>query len=113
MAGLVGSQDFWIVGSRFFFEPNLAGTTTRSGEMIDLGTVDTISPQIATNIAELKDAESGVVRLVDQGLVSIDETYSITIKNFNFRNLQILFAGKPQAETQAANITPAAITLSS
>jgi hypothetical protein len=113
MAGLVGSQDYWIVGSRFFFEPNLAGTTTRSGEMIDLGTVDTISPQIATNIAELKDSESGVIRLVDQGLVSIDETYSITVKNFNFRNLQILFAGKPQAETQAANLVPASITLSS
>jgi len=113
MAGLVGSQDYWIVGSRFYFEPNLSGTTTRSGEMIDLGTVDTISPQIATNIAELKDAESGVIRLVDQGLVSIDETYSITVKNFNFRNLQILFAGKPQAETQAANLVPASITLSS
>lgn len=113
MAGIVGSQDYWIVGSRFFFEPNLSGTTTRSGELIDLGTVDTISPQIATNIAELRDAESGVIRLVDQGLVSIDETYSITVKNFNFRNLQIIFAGKPQAEVQGANIVPAAITLSS
>jgi hypothetical protein len=112
MAGITGSQDYWIVGSRFYFEPNLAGTSTRSGEMIDLGTVDTISPQISTNIAELKDSESGVIILLDQGLVSIDETYSISVKNFNFRNLQILFAGKPQAETQAAT-TPATITLSS
>ena len=113
MAGIIGSQDYWIVGSRFYFEPNLAGTNTRSGDMIDLGTVDTVSPQISTNIAELKDAESGVIRLLDQGLVSIDETYSITVKNFNFRNLQILFAGKPQTETQAANVVPASITLSS
>lgn len=113
MAGITGSQDYWIVGSRFYFEPNLAGTSTRSGEMIDLGTVDTISPQISTNIAELKDAESGVIRLLDQGLVSIDETYSITVKNFNYRNLQILFAGKAVNETQPANTSPTAITLSS
>ena len=113
MAGITGSQDYWIVGSRFYFEPNLAGTATRSGEMIDLGTVDTISPQISTNIAELKDSESGVIILLDQGLVSIDETYSITVKNFNFRNLQILFAGKSQTESQAANIQPASMVLSS
>jgi hypothetical protein len=113
MAGITGSQDYWIVGSRFYFEPNLAGSTTRSGDMIDLGTVDTVSPQISTNIAELKDSESGVIILLDQGLVSIDETYSISVKNFNFRNLQILFAGKPQAETQAASLVPAPITLSS
>lgn len=113
MAGLVGSQEYWIVGSRFYFEPNLPGTSTRSGEMIDLGTVDTISPQIATNVAELKDSESGVIRLVDQGLVSIDETYNVTVKNFNYRNLQILFAGKPQAETQTANTVPAAFSLTS
>jgi hypothetical protein len=81
--------------------------------MIDLGTVDTISPQISTNIAELKDSESGVIILLDQGLVSIDETYSITVKNFNFRNLQILFAGKPQSETQATNVVPASFSLSS
>ena len=112
MAGITGSQDYWIVGSRFYFEPNLAGTATRSGDMIDLGTVETISPQISTNIAELKDSESGVIILLDQGLVSIDETYSITVKNFNFRNLQILFAGKPQTESQAATV-PATITLSS
>ena len=112
MAGITGSQDYWIVGSRFYFEPNLAGSTTRSGEMIDLGTVDTVSPQITTNIAELKDSESGVIILLDQGLVSIDETYSISVKNFNFRNLQILFAGKPQAETQSSTV-PASITLTS
>lgn len=112
MAGLVGGQDYWIVGSRFFFEPNLTGTTTRSGEMIDLGTVDTISPQIAANLAELKDSESGVLRLVDQGLINIEETYSVTIKNFNYQNLQFLFAGKPQSETQAANLTPASFALS-
>jgi hypothetical protein len=114
MAGITGSQDYWIVGSRFYFEPNVSGSTTRSGEMIDLGTVDTISPQISTTIAELKDAESGVIRLLDQGLVSIDETYSITIKNFNYRNLQILFAGTvPGSEAQTANLPPKTITLSS
>jgi hypothetical protein len=49
MAGIVGNQDLWIVGSRFYFEQGSRG----SGKMVDLGTVDVISPQITTNIAEL------------------------------------------------------------
>ena len=37
-------QDLWIVGSRFYFEQGTRG----SGKMIDLGTVDVISPQLTT-----------------------------------------------------------------
>ena len=89
MAGIVGTQDLWIVGSRFYFEQGSRG----SGKMVDLGTVDVISPQITTNIAELKDGEKGIQRLLDQSITQIDEVYNITIKNFNLANLNTLFLG--------------------
>ena len=89
MAGIVGNQDLWIVGSRFYFEQGSRG----SGKMVDLGTVDVISPQITTNIAELKDGEKGIQRLLDQSITQIDEVYNITIKNFNLANLNTLFLG--------------------
>jgi hypothetical protein len=89
MAGIVGTQDLWIVGSRFYFEQGTRG----SGKMVDLGTVDVISPQITTNIAELKDGEKGIQRLLDQSITQIDEVYNITIKNFNLANLNTLFLG--------------------
>lgn len=89
MAGIVGNQDLWIVGSRFYFEQGTRG----SGKMIDLGTVDVISPQLTTNIAELKDGDKGILRLLDQSITQIDEVYNITIKNFNLTNLNTLFLG--------------------
>jgi len=89
MAGIVGTQDLWIVGSRFYFEQGTRG----SGKMIDLGTVDVISPQLTTNIAELKDGDKGILRLLDQSITQIDEVYNITIKNFNLTNLNTLFLG--------------------
>jgi len=110
MPGISGEQDFWIVGSRFYFEP-LGANGQRSGEMIDLGTIDAANPEIDAQIVELKDSESGVLRLVSQGLLRVDETYSITVKNFNFRNLQMFFGGKAVSENQAANIIPAPFTL--
>ncbi len=89
MAGIVGNQDLWIVGSRFYFEQGTRG----SGKMIDLGTVDVISPQLTTNIAELKDGDKGILRLLDQSITQIDEVYNITVKNFNLTNLNTLFLG--------------------
>lgn len=89
MAGIVGNQDLWIVGSRFYFEQGARG----SGRIVDLGTVDVISPQLSTNIAELKDGDKGILRLLDQSITQIDEVYNITVKNFNLTNLNTLFLG--------------------
>lgn len=89
MAGIVGNQDLWIVGSRFYFESGTRG----SGRLVDLGTVDVISPQLTTNIAELKDGEKGILRLLDQSITQIDEVYNITVRNFNLTNLNSLFLG--------------------
>jgi len=98
MAGIVGNQDLWIVGSRFYFEQGTRG----SGKMIDLGTVDVISPQLTTNIAELKDGDKGILRLLDQSITQIDEVYNITIKNFNLTNLNTLFLGGGWTGTSTA-----------
>lgn len=103
MAGIVGTQDLWIVGSRFYFE---SGTRMSSGKIIDLGTVDAINPQLTTNIAELKDGEKGILRLLDQSVTQIDEVYNITVKNFSLNNLSTLFLGGSwggTATTQASN----------
>lgn len=109
MAGFNGSQDFWIVGSRFYFEPNITvgGARVRSGYLIDLGTVDVISPSVSASIAELKDSEAGVVQLVDQALTQIDETYAITVRNFNMYNLRLLFGGyRDDSTTLTGKVIP-------
>lgn len=103
MAGIVGNQDLWIVGSRFYFEGK-GSTTNGATFMTDLGTIDTISPSIAPNIVELKDSASGVKRLIAQAVTQIDEVYQITCKNFNMANLNTLFLGtgwSGSAETYA------------
>ena len=42
MPGIVGFQDLWVAGSRFYFQRDTAGSTTYP--LLDLGTVNTISP---------------------------------------------------------------------
>lgn len=103
MAGIVGNQDLWIVGSRFYFEGK-GQTTNGATFMTDLGTIDTISPSVAPNVVELKDSASGVKRLIAQAVTQIDEVYQITCKNFNLANLNTLFLGtgwSGSAETYA------------
>ena len=94
MAGFIGTQDLWIAGSRFFFE--------KAGKMSDFGTIDVVNPEINASVVDLKDGEKGVLRLLDKALTQVDETYNVTVKNFNLTNLQYLFLGSSFAGSAAS-----------
>ena len=94
MSGILGSQDLWIVGSRFMFQPNwyaTGGTTSLSHRLIDMGTIDTASPTINPTKIELRDGASGVRKIIDTTITEITESYEITTKNFSRDNLSVLF----------------------
>ncbi len=93
MPGIVGFQDLWVAGSRFYFQRDTAGSTTYP--LLDLGTVNTISPTIEPNVLQLKDGDGGRLNLIDEGFSDINENYDVVIKNLNQENLQFLFLADP------------------
>ena len=96
MPGIVGFQDLWVAGSRFYFQRDTAGATTYP--LLDLGTVNTISPTIEPTVLQLKDGDGGRLNLIDEGFSDINENYDVVIKNLNQENLQFLFlADAPSA----------------
>lgn len=99
MAGIVGTvagaqQDLWVVGSRFFFKPDNAN----SDRIIDLGTINTVSPNLEPSKVDLRDTGSGLAKIIDTSLTDIVETYEITTKNFSRDNLSYLFISSSPAE---------------
>jgi hypothetical protein len=95
---VIGAQDFWIAGSRVFFQ----NTADANGGLLDLGTVKTVNPQFETTTVQLKDGDGGVNRLVDEVLTDITEKYEITTNNFALDNLALfMLANAPEAFTQA------------
>jgi len=96
--GVVGFQDFWVTGSRFYFDRD--GTT--QGQLLDLGVIDTAQPSFEVNKIELQDGDGGRLVTVDSEVTSINENYEITIKNFNTETLSLMFlANEPTALNQA------------
>lgn len=106
MSGILGSQDLWIVGSRFMFQPNwyaTGGTTSLSHRLIDIGTIDTASPTINPTKIELRDGASGVRKIIDTTITEMNESYEITTKNFSRDNLSVLFfSSAPKTVTDEA-----------
>ena len=96
MPGIVGFQDLWVAGSRFYFQRDTSGTTTFP--LLDLGTVNTISPTIEPTVLQLKDGDGGRLNLIDEGFSDINENYDVVIKNLNQENLQFLFLADPPTE---------------
>lgn len=96
--GVVGFQDFWVTGSRFYFDRD--GTT--QGQLLDLGVIDTAQPSFEVNKIELQDGDGGRLVTVDSEVTSINENYEITIKNFNTEALSLCFlADEPTALNQS------------
>jgi hypothetical protein len=95
--GQVGFQDFWVTGSRFYFERDAIGGTTYV-PMLDLGRIEVTSPNSQPQVIELKDADGGVLKLIDRATVDYNEKYSITCSNLNMDNLALLF-GANQAQS--------------
>ena len=96
MPGIVGFQDLWVAGSRFYFQRDDSGSTTYP--LLDLGTVNTISPTIEPTVLQLKDGDGGRLNLIDEGFSDINENYDVVIKNLNQENLQFLFLADEPTE---------------
>ena len=94
MAGIVGTQDLWVVGSRFFFKPD----NTNSDRLIDLGTINTVNPAIEPTKVDLRDSGSGFSKIIDSTLTDISEAFEITTKNFSRDNLSLLFVSSDAKE---------------
>ena len=96
MPGIVGFQDLWVAGSRFYFQRDDTSSTTYP--LLDLGTVNTISPTIEPTVLQLKDGDGGRLNLIDEGFSDINENYDVVIKNLNQENLQFLFLADEPTE---------------
>jgi hypothetical protein len=94
MAGIVGTQDHWVVGSRFFFKPE----SSISDRIIDIGTVNTVNPAIEPTKVDLRDSGSGFSKIIDSTLTDIAESFEITTKNFSRDNLSYLFVSSAAKE---------------
>ena len=94
MAGIVGTQDLWVVGSRFFFKPE----NTNSDRLIDLGTINTVNPAIEPTKVDLRDSGSGFSKIIDSTLNDVSESFEITTKNFSRDNLSLLFVSSDAKE---------------
>lgn len=90
---LVGPQSIWVVGSRFLFkESPKAGIEQPT---VDLGTIETVNPTFNITQLTLQDGDGGVKKTIAKNTTGIDETYEITTRNFNPRNLSFLFLADP------------------
>lgn len=85
MAGVVGSQDLWVVGSRAYFQRDGAAS------LVDIGTINTVNPAVEPTKIDLREYESGLGRLFDTTLSEFTETYEVTTKNFFRDNIANLF----------------------
>lgn len=98
---VVGHQDFWLAGSRFYFQrEDQAGVEQ---PLVDLGVIQPVNPTFEIEDVELEDSDGGLRRVVDSGVTKIAESMDIVCSNLNLQNLSYLFlASSPAAFTQAA-----------
>jgi len=86
-----GAQEFWVAGSRVYIIRDDIGAVVQP--LLDFGVITEVEPALETEQATLRDPDGGVLKKVDEVQVSFEETYNLTIANFNPDNLNILFAG--------------------
>ena len=99
MAGIVGSQEFFIPGSRFY----IVAEDDSYGTLIDLGVMKTAQKQGEVNKVTLIDTDGGIQQQVDETVISSNESYQLTVNNFNLDNWALLLlANPPEAFTQSA-----------
>ena len=84
-----GFQEFWLAGTRVYIErQNEDGSFE---PMIDLGVIQSSTPTLTPEVVQLKDSDTGVLSVVDEGLSSIEEVYEVICSNFNPDNLSLFF----------------------
>lgn len=97
---VVGHQDFWLAGSRFYFQREAQAGLEQP--LIDLGVILPVNPTFEIESVELEDSDGGLKRVVDTGVTKISESMDITVSNLNLDNLAYLFlASSPSAFSQS------------
>lgn len=98
MAGVVGSQDLWVSGFRVYVMRN----DDANAALLDLGTIQSASPNIATNSIKLFDGDGGVRKQIDSTQIEQTESYEVTTNNFAADNLAMFYLSpSPEAFTQS------------
>lgn len=100
-----GHQDYWITGSRLYFQRDPLGDTLFP--VIDLGTITNSAPAITQTNVALQDGDGGIRRKVAVGTVAFDENYEVRCNNFNPDNAALLWGatGTVAHEQEATPVT--------
>lgn len=99
--GQSGFQDFWIAGSRVYFKRD--DVDGNDQPLLDLGVVQSATPNFEITEVELKDADCGIRKTVARQVTDFTETYAVELSNFNPQNLSLLFLAEPPEDyTQSA-----------
>lgn len=98
---IVKHQDFWLTGSRLYFQRDPVLTVVQAYR--DIGVIEPANPTLEIEKIVLKDSDGGVKTDVTESVTEINETYEITANNLSPNNLALLFLGNDAAEfTQSA-----------
>lgn len=90
-------QDFWKVGNRFYF------TEDGTNRTVDLGVIQSSSPNFEQTVSETYDPDCGVNTVVESSVTQTKESYVLTSINFGRDSLRGLFKGSAYTElTQTA-----------
>lgn len=101
MAGIIGAQDVWVAGFRVYAIRN----DDANAALLDLGTIQSVNPNIATQAISLFDGDGGLRRKIDTTQIEQTETYEITTNNFAADNLSLFYlAPAPEAFSQATTV---------
>ena len=92
MPGIVGFQETWLVGSRFYFKRN--DTSSTVFPTLDLGSITQATPNFEPTTIAFRDPDGGRLNLIDEAFTDINESYSLTCGNINQENLNVLFYGE-------------------
>ncbi len=100
--GILGAQDFWVVGNKFRFkrEDDAAGNCF---PLVDFGVVSNTEPTTEATTIELFDAGCGLRIKVDEEVTEVNESYTVTFRNFSPQNLAFLFLSNPPEDLTIAD----------
>lgn len=100
--GIIAAQDHWLTGSRLLFQRDPVASVPQPHR--DLGVIEPANPGLEIEKIELNDSDGGVISIVTESVVKIDETYEITCSNLGPKNLSLLFlANDPESFVQSAS----------
>lgn len=101
MGKILGHQEFWQAGSRFYFKRDPVNGVIQP--LVDLGRIEPANPNMEFEKVTLEDSDGGINQTIVESVNDISETVEIVCSNMNNDNLAILFlAEAPKEYTQAA-----------